>query len=86
MKLKCTFGAFALLGLAACGGEREVEEPAIAEERVGEREGLAPVAGEGELGREGAIVGEAGEREGMIGAEAREGEGVVGAEGLEREE
>ena len=86
MKFSCTLGAFALLGLAACGGEREAEEPVIAEERVGEREGLAPVAGEGELEREGALVGEAGEREGVVGAEGLEREGVVGAEGVEREE
>ena len=84
MKMSCTLGAIALLGLAACGGEREVEEPVIAEEGVGE--GVAPMAGEGELEREGIIGGEAGEREGMIGLEGREAEGALGAEGLEREE
>ena len=86
MKFSYTISAFALLGLAACGGEREVEEPVAAEERLGEREAIAPVVGEGEVEREGALVGEAREREGVIGVEGREREGVVAAEGLEREE
>lgn len=86
MKISFTLGAMALLSLAACGGERGVEEPAVAEERVGEREGLAPVEGEGELGREGVVGGEAGEREGVRGLEANEREAAVGAEGIEREE
>lgn len=66
MKYSCTFGVIALLGLAACGGEREAEEPLVAEER------------EGEIGREGVIGDEeregelAAEGEGVVGAEERE--------------
>lgn len=76
MKVSFTLGAAPLLALAACGGETGAEEPEVAEERVGERE----------LGREGVVEGEIGEREGMAGVEGREREGMVGAEGVEREE
>ena len=91
MKLSCTLGAFALLSLAACGAEREVEEPIAAEEGIGEREGLAPVAGEGKLGAEGlapvageGVVGEVGEGE-RLATEEREREAMIGAERLEGE-
>lgn len=75
MKLSCTIGALALIALGGCGGEREAAEPVVAEEGLGEREGIAPVAGEGEV-----------RSEGLVGGEAEEREGVVAAEGGEREE
>lgn len=75
MKLSCALGALAIIGLGGCGGEREVAEPAVAEEEgLGEREGIAPVAREGEVSGEGLGGGEAEEREGVVAAEGRERE------------
>ncbi|HEV2080171.1 MAG TPA: hypothetical protein VGR19_09810 [Allosphingosinicella sp.] len=81
MKISRALSAIALIGLAGCGGEPEVEEPVVAEERLGEREAIAPV-GEGELAREEGELGQ----EGLMAGEGREGEAVIGEGGVEREE